>query len=149
MTETAQTPDLQQHHRRTLQPEQALPESQHAGFKPVKVSSLTDPVPGQAAVEAHTDLKLNISNASADSGYNSGSMSSCPVVFDHSRYKHRKATAAHVVQDDAPVPDHELNYDALKIPFQDFTNGETAGYDDVGSSEFNEYWTASYGRETS
>lgn len=131
------------------QREQPLLDSQGLSFRPVKVSSLEDPVPGQAVVENTTDLKLNISNASADSGYNSGSMSSRAITSDQPRHKYRKATVARVSKEDAPVPEDEVNYDALDVPFQDFLNGKTSGYGDVDSSDFNEYWTANYEVETS
>ena len=147
-TGSGQMSVTQEQHMRATQSELPLLNSQSLGFKPVKVSSLEDPVPGQAVVESTTDLKLNISNASADSGYNSGSMSSRAITSDQPRHKYCKTTAAHVNKEDAPVPDDELNYDALNVPFQDFLNGESGEYGDVGSSEFNEYWTATYELET-
>lgn len=147
-TESEQVFAIQEQHPYTLPPGHPLPGSQDLNFKPVKVSSLTDPVPGQATVDNYTDLKLNISNASADSGYNSGSMSRRPVALDQPRHKYCKATAAYASQTDGPVPDSELNLDALDIPYQEFLDGDTDEHGNVGGSNFDDYWTGRYGDET-
>ena len=99
-------------------------------FRPVKVSSLDD-------VDANNTTSTSKPALIIDSAY--GSLESNHGNPRPSRH-HVKATVGTVDCDlDMPVPEHELNMDALKIPFQDFLGAEMDECGNIGGRSLTEY----------
>ncbi|OCT50857.1 hypothetical protein CLCR_07930 [Cladophialophora carrionii] len=108
----------------------AMPE-----FTPVKLASLDDPAAqpskGSSALKPKHSTTSSVdsgygslghasSSASASTSVSSSVPGSSPKTAQHGRNK-GKRKAAQAAREPTPVPESAINYDALEVPFQDFS----------------------------